>query len=258
MKHIKKRFLLQAEPNEITLDEKNFEIVDITPELPNSILSAKKNQLVHVQTETGHVYGGFVHQIEGKNLVIPIPDPTLIYFNNAQQSIRQIKELRKQLIGKIDYTKSYTEPALNEIYHYFGVTSGFIIFLFTSIESFINQQIPDEYVFKKVLAKKSELFDKKQILEYMDFNTKLKEVLKEVTGKDFFKKSTPANQIIFNLKAFRDDIVHTKSNQSPLQYDYLIKESLNFKYEKALSAVADFMNHYKPEYIVECDCGADF
>ena len=258
MKHIKKRFLLESDSEKIDFDNSGYEVIDIKPDLPNKILSTKKNHLALVQTDRGKIYGGFVHNINGKNLIFPIPDPTLIYFNNAQQQVRLINELKKRLIDKVDYTKSLNEPALNEIYHYYGTTSGFVIFLFTSIESFINQQIPDDFIYRNEVNRKTELYNRNQIQEFLDFDTKLKKVLKQATGKDFFNKPTSTNQLIFNLKAFRDDIIHTKAENNPFKYDRLIKTSLNFKYEKTLDAVAAFMNFYKTDYIIECDCGKDF
>ncbi len=257
MKHIKKRFLLESDSDKINFNDPSFEVIDIEPNLPNQILSDKKNCVAFVQTETGNIYGGFVHKVDGKNLVFPIPDPTLIYFNNAQQSISLIKSLRQKLLDKVDFTKSLSEPALNEIYHYFGTTSGFVIFLFTSIESFINQQIPDNFIFRKELNRKTEIYNKAQIQEFLDFRTKITEVLSQAKKKDFFHKQTPSSQVIWNLKNFRDDIIHTKTDISPLKYDKLIKTSLNFKYEKALKSVANFMNFYRSDYIVECECGAD-
>ena len=68
-----------------------------------------------------------------------------------------------------------------------------------------------------------------------------------------------ARQHIWNLKEFRNDIIHTKPKKDAvLWYDNLIKKSLNFKYLETLNAVAKFMNFYKTDYIIECDCGKDF
>ncbi|MBI2270134.1 MAG: hypothetical protein HYU69_07215 [Bacteroidetes bacterium] len=144
------------------------------------------------------------------------------------------------------------------MYNYYGLTSGFVIYLFTSIESFINQLIPDNYSFKKEQSKKTEIFNKSQIQEHLDFKTKITEVLPDVTKKNFFQKSTSSNQRIWNLKNFRDDIVHTKHEDNPLRYEKLIKTALNFDYNKTLESVAAFMNFYRKDYIIECGCGVDY
>lgn len=258
MKHIKKRFLLESDSEKLKFDDKRFEIINLSQEVSTDVLKNKKDNIAFIETEKGFIYGGFVHKIEGKNMVFPMPDPTLIYFHNAQISIRNIKDARKKLIDKVDFTKSLNESAINEIYNYYGLTSGFVIFLFTSIESFINQLIPEDIVYKNELSKKTEVYNKVQIQEYLDFKTKITKVLKQATNKDFFLKQSSANQLIWNLKDFRDDIVHTKPEENPLQYQKLIKTSLNFKYDKALAAIATFMNYYKPNYIEECGCGSDF
>lgn len=63
--------------------------------------------------------------------------------------------------------------------------------------------------------------------------------------------------MIWSLKAFRDSIIHTKQNPDQSSYFKLMKIALDFKYDTALESVAKFMNFYKPDYIVECDCGSD-
>lgn len=221
-------------------------------------LKKRTGSIAYIKTEDDVVVGGFIHNVKGKRYVFPVPDPTLIYFNNAQLNIVAIAKHKEELIKKVDVEETLSEPALNEIYNFYGVTSGFVIFLFTSIESFVNQLLPDDFEYRNELKRKTEIYNKQQIQESIDFKTKLKYVLPQATGKDFFRNQTTTNDKIWKLKDFRDEIVHTKPGENPLKYDHLIKTSLNFKYEETLEAVAKFMNHYKPEYIVECDCGMDF
>lgn len=256
MKHIRKRFFIKSDTNRF--DGSKFEVITLNNNVKKEDLKSKKDHIAYVETDTGLVYGGFIHQVENKNLFFPIPDPTLIYFNNAQLSIANIKKSRKKLIEKVDFTKSQDETAINEMYDYYGTTCGFVIFLFTSIESFINNLIPEDMIFEVSSTRRTEVYNKKQIQEFLDFKTKVTKVLKQATGKDFFHKATPANEMIWNLKNFRDNIIHTKPEETPLKYQELIKSSLNFKYERALDSVAKFMNYYKPDYIIECDCGADY
>tara|TARA_B100000809_G_scaffold86653_1_gene85020 strand:- start:11849 stop:12229 length:381 start_codon:yes stop_codon:yes gene_type:complete len=126
------------------------------------------------------------------------------------------------------------------------------------LESFINQQIPEGYVFYKKMKNKTESYDKNQIQRHLSFNVKVKEVLPNVTGKNFYTKSSPQNQQLDNLKLFRDSVVHTKLEDDVFGYRELMKKSLKFDYDKALETVSVFMNFYKPNYIEECNCGLDF
>lgn len=257
MKHIEKRFLYQSktETNQFFGDQ--FEFDEISKGYSSDNLKDRIGRLVYIQTSKGVSIGGFVCKVDGTPIILPIPDLSLIYFNNAQAMVKNIYSTRKDLLNKLDFNETFAEPAKNDIYGFIGSVSIFVISLFTSMESFINQRIPDEFIYQNVTKRKTELYNKSQIQENLDFKTKMTKVLKEVTGKDFFSKPTQANQLIWNLKDFRDDIVHTKQEESPNKYGELLKLYLNFKYGKSLEAVAKFMNFYKMDYIVECGCGAD-
>jgi len=254
MKHIQKRFFLEEDEKSLLQRSDKFEILKIDKDFDNQMLNNRKQTLVFTVTDTGKSVGGFVQKIEGRNYVVPIPDPTLVYFNNAQGYVAKIIEMKKKLLTKLDFSQELSESAINEIYHFYGLTSGFVIFLFTSIESFINQIVPDDFTFTKKLTKRTELYNKLQIHE-LDFTTKITEVLSQAKGKSFFTQSTPSNGRIWNLKDFRNEIIHTKPDESPLKYEKLIKKSLNFGYGETLDAVAKFMNFYKEDYILECKCG---
>ncbi|MFM9837530.1 MAG: hypothetical protein ACKVOQ_04655 [Cyclobacteriaceae bacterium] len=258
MKHIKKRFLLESDEDQLKFDTDKFEFLELDKNFDQKVLNGKKKSIALILTDKKKLYGGFVHKVDGKNYIFPVPDPTLIYFHNAQINVARIKEYKAILLTKLDFNKELTEPGINEIYNFYSITSGFVIYLFTSIESFINQLIPETFVFNKVSSKRTELYDKRQIQESIDFKTKIVEVISGATGKNFFANQTPTNQLIWNLKEFRDDIIHTKPDDNPLKYDKLIKTSLNFRYADTLDAVAKFMNHYRTDYIIECDCGNEF
>lgn len=259
MKHIKKRFYFNNKKDQLGVNEKNAEFFNLDDGFDDKQLIGRKGTIAFIQLEdSDDLIGGIVNNVNGKNYIIPIPDPTLIYFNNAQLSLKDIKNEKSELLKKLNFSGVMRENSINEIYTYFGRTSGFVIFLFTAMESFLNQMIPDDFLFHNELPRKTEIYNKKQIQENLDFKTKITKVLKSATGKDFFQKSTPANQIIFRLKDFRDDIIHTKDDGEIMKYDKILKNALEFPYDKALVSVAKFMNFHRKDYIVECGCGADF
>ena len=257
MKHIKKRFFFDYKKDELNLNEKNADFYKFDGKHEKTLIG-KKGAIAFLELDDDQFIGGIVSKVEGKNFIIPIPDPTLVYFHNAQMSLRSISDDRRELLKKLNFEGKIPETSLNEIYNYFGRTSGFIIFLFTAMESFINQMIPDNFKYENELLRKTETYNKLQIQENLDFKTKITKVLKAITGKDFFHNSTPANQLIYRLKDFRDEIIHTKDDGEIMKYDKLIENALRFPYSKSLVAVATFMNFYKPGYIIECECGADF
>jgi len=265
MKHIKKRFYLERPLDDVHADKnyKNVELVDLrSPNIKEKLKKSKKETVYYTKTD-GTAYGGFICNIDGQTSVLPIPDPTLVYFDTAHWHLKQIKDRKRELKEKLDLNKELDETGINQVYHFYAATSGFIIFLFTSIESFINQQIPSDYVYKNVLPKRSELYTQEQIYFSVDFETKIKKVLPQVTGKmDYLAKVSEKTTRILNLKHFRDEIIHTKPETQVLNpeihYEKLITKSLNFDYSKTLDAVASFMNYYKPNYIIECNCGEEY
>jgi hypothetical protein len=246
MKHIKKKFLHQFKVGDRPLDRDKFEIEEVTSDYSTENLKSKIGRALYIQTTEGYNIGGFVCKANGIPIILPIPDLTLIYFNDAQAMLRNLKSTKENLLSKLDFNETLAEPAVI-----------FVILLFTSMESLINQAIPDGFEYRNVTNNRTEIYNKRQIQENLDFKTKITKVLKEATGKDFFINPTQATQQIWNLKDFRDNIVHTKQEENPNKYGELLKLFLNFKYDKSLEAVAKFMNFYKKDYIEECGCGAD-
>lgn len=257
MKHIRKKFFFQREEKDFKPDLAKFEEIILNKESNHDYLKDKNGSYTLIQTAENFLIGGFVHKVNGKNYVFPIPDPTLVYFNHAQNSIKVIQSQKMRLLQKVDLTSKLSEPAINEIYAFFGVSSGYIIFLFASIESFINSLIPANYIFTKESKSKTETFNQSQIQEFLDFNTKITKVLTDITKKDFFRNQTRSTQMIWKLKDFRDSIIHTKQDPDQKSYFNLLKNALDFKYDDTLESVAIFMNFYKKDYIIECDCGSD-
>jgi hypothetical protein len=261
MKHIKKKFLLQKQlekEEKVQLDN-SLEYRDFKDISIDELIQISQENLIFSRTDKDFIFPLLLQKIDNEKFFIPMPDPTLIYFNSAQNAYSALKDAKTRLKAKLDFKMLQEETAINEIYFYFGLSSQFVIFLFTAIESFVNQMIPNEYVYKRELKTKTEIFNSDQIQRFISFDDKLKEVLPDCTGINFFKTQTATNQHIVNLKKFRDEIVHTKKDikNSNLFYDSLISKSFSFKYVDTILAVQKFMNHYKKDYIVECGCDED-
>lgn len=258
MKHIKKKFLIEYGPDDKIEFPPETEFLDYNNPEAKELLKKMRSSAGFIRTDFGDTIGGFVYNIDGESVMVPMVDPTLVYFNYAQSLLRPILEHRKNLKQKLQPGSPMSEIAINDLYAYFGCVSGFVIMLFTSLESFIYQNIGEDFSYTKVVKhKRTEIYTKEQI-PALDFNEKLKFVLKQATGKDFFKHESAANGRIGTLKEFRDAIVHTKPSNGDLKYDELIKKSLTFKYDAHIEAVVTLMNFYKPNYIEACPCGKDF
>lgn len=263
MKHIKKKFLFSYEEDDIKDELSKYQIFDSSKDddFKKNKINRGKHGYIKLEDESYH--GAFLQNVNGIKILLPVPDPSLIYFHNAQSSLRIIQDCKKELLKKVvlDAPKNengISENGINEIYNYFGICSSFVIMLFTSIESFINQHIPEDYVYERKLKNKTELFNKTQIQEHIDFNTKLFTILDLATKSNYFNKESPTKQNLLNLKELRDNIVHTKPDDTFFKYESILKKSLTHDFNKSIESVAKFMNHYKPGYVQECECGLDF
>lgn len=212
-------------------------------------------------TEDNHIVQTFKY-VNGNNVfMIPEPDPIIIYFDTARNFHKVIDKRRTDLFSKLS-SPGYNFIAVNgDFYWYFSTVCNFVIFLFLSIEAFINKIIPNDFEYRKQIQnKKVELYDKYQIQRNIEFLEKIKSVLPLAVDKNFVKEFAHKYELIKELKDFRDEIVHTKSfegKSSPNFYEDLYVISLNFEFDKTLLAARDFINYHQPDLIEECNCGKD-
>lgn len=257
MKHIKKNFLHQREYSQKEMNAFGNDLYELEKIGALSNVRVPKDNRIILFTENNFGIQAFEYSNQGKKYFIPEPDPVLIYFHSAQLNLKLIQESKKELLRMLDPTKPMSERVQHQIFSFFSLSSGFIIFLFTTIEAFINKSIPKEYRYKKEQKNKTELYDQQQIQRYISFDEKKTKILTEITRKDFHVSFPMKDQHLVNLKNFRDSIIHTKQSSGINKYDEICKKSLNFKYQDSIEAVFDFLNFYQPNYIEECSCGAD-
>lgn len=261
MKHIKRSFLNQhteQEFKEITKGNK-FELFYRSSD--GERLNKKrttKQTVAYLKTVNDFYVKGFAHKINGQMFTFPEPNPTLIYFSNAQRHRREVELFKKSLLPKLNASSSKIEDFTHDYYNYFGAVCGTVIFLFTSLESFMNSLLIETDTYVRALPGKTEVFDFKQIQENISFGEKIKTVIPQLKNKNYFKAHPTKAQLIDNLKEFRDNIIHTKSTNEIIQHDFIIKRSFTFDYDEVIDAIAHYMNFHKENYIAECGCDKDF
>ncbi|TXK78692.1 hypothetical protein [Mesonia sp. K4-1] len=257
MKHIKKKYGFEANDEQVTILEdkgisfSNFESLD---------KKVPKDHVMFLKTSEGDVVKGFNKKVDGLDLIITMPDLSLVYFDSAYQINSIRKDLLKQLKIKTnskDVTK-IEESAMQDIYKYYGFASSCIISLFTSMESFINSVIPDGGEYRDEQNQRTLIYNKDQIQRNLSFHEKTRKVLPFFLGKSYFKKTTTNIQHINNLKDIRDEIVHPKHEKQLESHQALLQTLLTFKFDKTIDAVASFINYYKPNFVEECKCGNDY
>jgi hypothetical protein len=95
MKHIKKKYGFQlAVPEEkVKAVSTRLEVTD-----KKSIQQAKKSD-IYATTEDGYIIKCFLFQNNGENLIIPIPDLTLVYFDSAY-NLNKLRIEQQQNLNK--------------------------------------------------------------------------------------------------------------------------------------------------------------
>jgi len=237
MKHIRKKFLLHdfINKNEENEFSKQFIEIPIPQEIDSQkVLKAAKGKVGIITNTNGEKIFSMVYNNSGTYCMIPIPDFSLMNFHQAYKYNRDRKELHKELMRHFENLNDGEYKNFAYAYDFQGCASACIIMLFTSIECFVNDVIPPDYEYKVEGAKKTEIYNKKQIQEFVPFMTKLKEVLPSALGKNFFSKQTPATSHINNLKDLRNDIIHTKSDPTGKKHAEILSKLLSFNMTKLL------------------------
>lgn len=197
----------------------------------------------------------FAHttKIDGQRFIIPEPNLTILYFTLACQFYKLIQENRDSFLRTANMNNIFNtniDVAIKNSYSYFSLVSGFTVFLFTSLESFINSKIDKN---SQILKKDRTFGDYEYILRYCTFYHKIKHVLNKQTLKNFAQNNGADYKIINELKELRDELIHAKPENKHLDYERIIKKSLTMDFDKTLSATRNFINYYEPNLIEDED-----
>jgi hypothetical protein len=260
MKHIKKKYSYQEKITK-ELDNKIETKGEKVDAQSKGFLKKSKEKDLFIRTDEDYLIKAFAYKKGSELALIPIPDLSLVYFDSAYN----LNELRKEkeiefFTKRIVKEGKLGEDATNEIYRYYGYASSCVISMFTAMECFVNFILPEDKQYVKTIPKRrTEYYTKEQIQKVIPFDEKKNKVLPYFfDGKSFFKNQTKHTQHLNNLKELRNEIVHPKSEDSFRKQEKLIRKLIDFKYDETFDALAIFMNFYKKEFVIECDCGIDY
>lgn len=98
MKHIKKKYYFQKNEIPLKKGKKSFKLDRSDNQ---SIKKLKKETIPFIKTTDGDVILSMFYNNNGKEIIIPIPDLTLVYYNNAYLNNYKRKEKEKELFKKL-------------------------------------------------------------------------------------------------------------------------------------------------------------
>jgi hypothetical protein len=147
-----------------------------------------------------------------KQLTIPLPNATALLLNSSAAAYRAAKELRDR--NKLDKSlqADVSFQSDQEAFDYIERMIESIIMAFTAIEAFVNETIPEDYVYAHRVRSDIvlETSYKPDIERHVSIDEKLTAVLPEVL-KCASPKGSRCWQNYRHLKITRDRIIHMKT-----------------------------------------------
>lgn len=174
-------------------------------------------------------------QLDNQKVTFAVPSHAALCLSIAHAAYVNLLEF--PLLSFSRKATQITGDNLAVLYDYFENIFVNVVFSHTALEAFVNQSIPDNFVFTRLRQDKkcNESFNKDQVERNLSLDIKLSEVLPEITGIEL-KKETLLWQEYSKLKAIRDRIVHVKS------------ADLGIKGNKVSSIWADLIAHRATDF----------
>nr|WP_295922246.1 hypothetical protein [uncultured Dyadobacter sp.] len=174
----------------------------------------------------------------------PEPNPVCIYYKSANQHLETSRSIRLKLPKE---GTNFNADDFLVFAEYFQETSEGIILLSSTIEGFINQLIPENITLTIGGVAKD-----KNGIEWLDPNTKIREVVPALTGIDFFSTNSAEYSKICTLIDIRNDLIHLKKSghENHTEYQSLYKRLVDFDHLGQSDSVYTFVEKVTPGYFV--------
>jgi hypothetical protein len=153
-------------------------------------------------------------EFKNRKISFGLPNACALYLGNAFKLYKQAMDLRDQSINEIINTRIPEYLA----FAYFEKIMGSVLFAYSSIETFANTEVPDNYYHYK---KRKQLFlaeAKNTIERWEPLEVKIAEILPEVLNIES-PKGKKEWQRYKELKKVRNRIVHLKSVDQNVKAD---------------------------------------
>lgn len=196
----------------------------------------------YLMTYDNQIIQAFPHKEGNEILVIPEPEPSLMFIRNVESKLNIISESRNKVIQSAS-TKSIPASKVKDDFSFFFSNSfDFLVNLFSSIEAFNNSLIPEDYTFRK----NRRIYDRSKIQRFIDFKTKCEIIVPEIKNKSFVNSHPDKYSIILNIKIIRDNLIHTKNQSFNWETSYrdIYKTILKLEFDKMYNTIKDYVIYY--------------
>jgi len=156
-----------------------------------------------------------------RDVSFPIPNATALFlelsYESHQHSMEKIKAAIETGVMPID-SKGGLSISDTEAFGFFQAVMASVVFAYTALEAFVNEEIPDAYVHMVEEKQFTRQYDKVQIERFLNLPTKLGDVLPEALAVKS-PKGTTIWENFRQLNATRDRIIHLKSDDRHYRHD---------------------------------------
>ncbi|MEA5581898.1 hypothetical protein VB620_11170 [Nodularia harveyana UHCC-0300] len=155
-------------------------------------------------TEAAIIYHG------KEDIGISIPNATALLLNLSQISHLQAEQLISKCLSNKD---EFSHLPDSDVFAFYEQMMASIVFAYTSLESFVNEELPDEYIHIVVDKKKSpKNYNKEQIERHLSLDIKLRDVLPAVLKIKSLKDDKTIWEDFQKLQSIRHRIIHMKTS----------------------------------------------
>lgn len=206
----------------------------------------------------------FIPIIEDERFFISaFPDPIQLYFSQAYSNYQSSLQVRRNIVFK--KTEGNPMNMVNGYLYNWYIKSKIsaIIFLHSTCEAFINNIMPDDFIYKQEIngekgdkfLKQTKEFNKEQTERTIGFKEKMKFVVPQISGINFQKDFQKIYDNIINLNSLRNDLIHLRSSKEKnMEYfQKIFSELVNVNLEPYVKSVEEFINTIKPNFIEYSD-----
>ncbi len=141
-----------------------------------------------------------------------IPSHAAICINLSRKGFLRAKRFGFSELAKKQITAEVTADGLKQTYDYFEEMIQNVVFAHTALEAFVNENIPNDFVYQREQQGKCiEVHDKAGIERNIQLDEKLSVVLPQITGIEFDKGGQLWSDFK-KMKDVRDRIIHAKTS----------------------------------------------
>mgnify|MGYP001441086315 CR=1 FL=1 len=188
------------------------------------------------------------------------PNPIFFYLNFSEHLIEEFKnELLLINNSKKEwhmYKPTDTTPAEkfrnldgDLLYSCIQKAIAIPIFLFTAIEAFVNQAIPEGYTYRTTNKKGFVIeFNKAEIERNLGTEEKLGIIMNEIHGKKL--KQDSLWNYFMELKEMRNNLIHlkTRGKHMVVAYDSIYAELIDLDFDTFFKKTKEIMEFFIPDY----------